>query len=153
MIYSAIPIYLAQETPPEEPLPEAPLPEAPLPEAPLPEAPLPEQLSLTGASDETTCVFSLPIYWDNTDNLFRPLQGNPIHFVQGQNWNYSQVKCSTNIGTASSSKELITNTTTGAEFYIDKTITYGDALMFWFLTIFSVGLIFSIIFKFFWRQW
>jgi hypothetical protein len=144
MIYFS-PIYLAQETPPEEPLPEEPLPEEPLPE------PLPEQLLLTRV-DETTCVFSKPFYWDNTDNVFRALGGNPIHYQQNQNWNYSEITCSSGIGTASSSKELITNTTTGAEFYIDKTITYGDALMFWFLTIFLVGLIFSIIFKFFWRK-
>ena len=129
---------------------QEPLPEEPLPEQPLPEQPLPEQLLLSGI-DETTCIFSEPFYWDNTDNLFRPLQGNPIHYQQNQNWNYSKSVCSV-IGNASSSKELITNTITGAEFYIDKTITYGDALMFWFLTIFSVGLIFSIIFKFFWRQ-
>lgn len=143
----------AQELPPEEPLPlpEEPLPETPLPETPLSETPLPEQLLLSSA-DETTCVFSKPFYWDNTDNVFRPLTGNLIHYQQNQNWNYTEITCSSGVGSASSSKELITNTTTGAEFYIDKTITYGDAIMFWFLTIFSVGLIFSIIFKFFWRQ-
>jgi len=104
-------------------------------EEPLPEAPLPEQLLLTGASGGTTCVFSAPV----------DFQGNAPTTKQDA-WNFKNFNCS-------STKELITNTTTGAEFYIDKTITYGDALMFWFLTIFSVGLIFSIIFKFFWRQW
>jgi hypothetical protein len=126
-------------------LAQEPLPEEPLPEEPLPEEPLPEQL-LAQNPNELNCEFSKPFYWDNTNNVFRPLEGNPIHYIQGQNWAYSGITCS-------STKELIQNPDTGAEFYIDKTITYGDALLFWFLTIFSVALIASIIFKFFWRKW
>ena len=106
------------------------LAQEPLPEEPLPEEPLPAQLLLQN-QNEITCGFLVPVDLD-------PLGGTDYEF--------SKMTCS-------STKELITNSDTGAEFYIDKTITYGDALLFWFLTIFSIGLIASIIFKFFWRKW
>lgn len=43
--------------------------------------------------------------------------------------------------------ELIENPTTGAEFYIDKTMSYGDLILIVFISIF---LVFSI-FKFIWN--
>ena len=87
-------------------------------------------ISLTHTKMENTCTLSEPLDLDP--------QG-------GTDFEFSKITCS-------STKELITNTTTGAEFYFDNTITIGDTILFWFLTIFSVGLIFSIIFKFFWRK-
>ncbi len=51
-------------------------------------------------------------------------------------WQYSQAVCT------STQVELIQNAETGAEFYIDKTITYGDFILFSFL---MVALIFGIV--------
>jgi hypothetical protein len=77
--------------------------------------------------------------------------------VGGSDWEYSKLTCSTTAttfeaGTTTDTKELITNTTTGAEFYIDKSITYGDTILFWGLTILFIGLTGNIIYNFFWRK-
>ena len=89
-----------------------------------------------------TCTFSQPIYWDNTDNVFRPLTGNPVHFVQGQNWNYSVWNCtSTGVittGESTTTLELIQNSTTKAEFNLRKELSYGDVLVITFLLLFAI---------------
>lgn len=46
----------------------------------------------------------------------------------------------------------IQNSETGAEFYLDKTINYGDILIVWFLTIFGIFLIFKSAYNFFWKK-
>jgi len=48
--------------------------------------------------------------------------------------------------------ELISNATTGAEFYISKTIRYADVILFWFLTLAFLLGIFTFIFKTFWKK-
>jgi hypothetical protein len=77
-----------------------------------------------------TCTESSPIYWDNTDNVFRPLTGNPIHFVQGQNWNYSVSNCTGTLNDISTSTdrffEIQHPTSTAGNFFIDKTFSYGE---------------------------
>lgn len=47
---------------------------------------------------------------------------------------------------------LIKNETTGAEFYVEKTLTYGEAMILWFLTLFAFILIFKIAYNFFWGK-
>ena len=48
--------------------------------------------------------------------------------------------------------ELIQNTTTGAEFYIKKEITYGDVVLVWFLVLLVFFGLLSGIFNFIWRK-
>jgi len=48
--------------------------------------------------------------------------------------------------------ELITNETTGAKFYIDKTLNYGEVIIISFITIFAIFLIAKTIFNFFWKK-
>lgn len=48
--------------------------------------------------------------------------------------------------------ELIQNETTGSEFYLDKTISYGDILMILFLIIFFVAIVFKLIWNFVFKQ-
>jgi hypothetical protein len=48
--------------------------------------------------------------------------------------------------------ELIQNTTTGAEFYIEKTFSYGDAVVVFFLTLFLIFGIAIGVFNFFWKK-
>ena len=83
-----------------------------------------------------TCTFSQPIYWDNTDNVFRPLTGNPIHYVQAQTWVYSVSNCTTTESTTT--LELIQNSTTKAEFNLRKELSYGDVLVITFLLLFAI---------------
>jgi len=44
--------------------------------------------------------------------------------------------------------ELIENSTTGAEFYIDKTMSYGDLILIVFISIILVFLIFKFVWNF-----
>ena len=38
------------------------------------------------------------------------------------------------------------------EFYVQKTLTYGEGIIIWFLTIFSIFLIAKIVFNFLWKK-
>lgn len=49
-------------------------------------------------------------------------------------------------------QELISNDETSAEFFVEKSISYGDAILFWFLSIFTIYLIFRSVFNFFWKN-
>ena len=55
-------------------------------------------------------------------------------------------------GELKDSKVLIQNTTTSAEFYLDKSLNYGEAIIIWFLTIFTFYIIFRTAYNFFWKK-
>lgn len=88
------------------------------------------------------CVFSLPVRLYNGEDF--------------DDYEYSKMTCvstsTSDIFNASSSASLIKNEVTGAEFYLDKTLNYGDAVIIWFLTIFSVYMIFKVVYNFFWKK-
>lgn len=66
-------------------------------------------------------------------------------------WEFSQIECEN--ATTTETHELIVNSEyPEREFFIDKTLSYGDILIIWFLTFFSIGLIASIIFNYFWKK-
>lgn len=46
----------------------------------------------------------------------------------------------------------IENSTTGAEFFVQKTLTYGEAMILWFLTLFAFYLIFKTVYNYFWGK-
>lgn len=48
--------------------------------------------------------------------------------------------------------QLIQNASTGAEFYVEKTISYGQALIVFFFTLFTISFICLIIWRFFWKR-
>lgn len=77
------------------------------------------------------CEFSNPV------NLL----GEPAEILKDP-WNFKNMVCNED-----PKFELIQNTETGAEFYVNKTLSYGELLIVIFLSIF---LIFSII-KFLWN--
>lgn len=54
-------------------------------------------------------------------------------------WSYSKFACEFD------TLELIQNSTTGSEFYLDKKISYGDVLIVVFFTIFSIFIICKVI--------
>ena len=94
----------------------------------MPTQPLPE-------NEVLHCQFNSPRTWENLEPT------NKLDF-----WNYSEWTC------WSEKSELIQNSETGAEFYLDKTLTYGEAMILWFLTIFTFVLIFKIAYNFFWKK-
>ena len=77
------------------------------------------------------CDFSVPIDLGNAST---------------SDWEFSQMNCTSTLF------EQISNSTSGAEFFISKTLTYGDVVVFWFLTIFLVAGILTFIFKTFWHK-
>lgn len=66
--------------------------------------------------------------------------------VELPDWEYSKISCEPEIN------EIITSSTTEANFYIQKTINYGEVIIIWFLTLFTIVLICKIIFNFLWKK-
>ena len=88
----------------------------------------------------TTCEFSDPVYWDDEDQILRPVD-NTLKSLR--NWNFRQLNCSgtsTEIGISTFDKtfEFFENEETGSEFYLDKTIDYGDLFIGFFLLLFLI---------------
>lgn len=59
-------------------------------------------------------------------------------------WEFSKFICEPEIF------ELIVNQ--DREFFIQKTLTYGEAIIIWFLTLFIIVLTAKMIFNFFWKK-
>ncbi len=97
--------------------------------------------------NETNCVFSEPLWWDKASvpPQLVPLDGG---VDKDYVWNWSKEDCSTTDNTST----LIQNTTTGAEFYVKKTLNYGESIIIWFLTIFMIFIIFKSAYNFFWKK-
>jgi hypothetical protein len=90
------------------------------------------------------CYFSEPVYYRRESNALLPVIGSNL--TRSEIWNFSEQVC------FSSTTELISNPTTGGKFYLDKTLDYGQAIIIWFLTIFSFYLIFKTAYNFFWKK-
>lgn len=75
------------------------------------------------------CYFHNPYYFDVATKQILPWDGNGTQY-----WEFGEMTCSTTIKTT----ELIENASTGAEFYLDKSINYGDSLIIFFLLLFAV---------------
>jgi len=67
--------------------------------------------------------------------------------IATDNWEYSQLNCTSTDPTSTTA--LISNAETGAEFYLDKKINYGDVLILTFLLLFAIFGIFKVISDFF----
>lgn len=93
------------------------------------------------------CDFYAPIYWSGGSKNFLPLVAGETG-VDG--WQYSKMTCYST--TTNDVFTLIENSTTGAKFYLDKTLNYGDSMILWFLTIFSFIIIFKSAYHFFWKK-
>lgn len=69
------------------------------------------------------CYFESPLTWEGET----PTSSDDF-------WQYSEIKCESQ----DIEIDLIQNATTGAEFYIKKSVSYGDILIIVFLMIFLV---------------
>ena len=67
-------------------------------------------------------------------------QGN-LPLTKQDTWNFKEMKCEIDF------YELIENQTTQASFFVDKSFSYGDFFLVFFLMIFSIFKIVEIIFK------
>jgi hypothetical protein len=64
-----------------------------------------------------------------------------------ESWAFSKLECDN-----PSTTELIINSDyPEREFFVEKTLSYGDALIIFLLTLFLVGIIVKGIFNFFWK--
>ena len=78
------------------------------------------------------CVFSEPVNLGSTT----------------ESWAFSKLECGN-----SSTTELIVNPDfPERSFFVEKTFSYGDAVIVFFLTLFLIFLIASAIFNFFWKK-
>lgn len=80
--------------------------------------------------------------------------GIPVNLGDGgkPDWEFSEINCTSTGNPDGLIYSLIQNSETGAEFYLEKTLNLGDAIIIWFLTIFSFYLIFRIAYNFFWKK-
>ncbi|GAI05846.1 unnamed protein product, partial [marine sediment metagenome] len=63
----------------------------------------------------------------------------------------SEIDCE--VSTPDAIYELITNESyPDREFYVQKTFTYGEAIVIWFLTIFTIFFIAKTVFNFLWKK-
>jgi hypothetical protein len=82
--------------------------------------------------ENLNCVFSEPVDFQRN-----------IPLTKQDFWNFSKMTC------FSSSTELIENSENGSEFYLSKTINYGDILVLTFLLLFAIFGIVKLIGDFF----
>ena len=75
------------------------------------------------------CEFNTPVYWDDAAEQLIAVNGDIDKFAQ---WNFMTSICTTTDTTL----EMITNPTTSASFYLEKSFSYGDFFTMGFLTIF-----------------
>ena len=68
---------------------------------------------------------------------------NPINIgVESEDWEYSEMACDFE------TLQVIENTTPDREFYLSKTINYGDVLVIFFLSIFLIFMIVKTLWNF-----
>jgi len=65
-----------------------------------------------------------------------------------ESWAFSKLEC----GLPTTTELIVNPDYPERNFFIDKTFNYGDIAVLWFLTLFSVGLIASLIFNYFWKK-
>jgi hypothetical protein len=89
------------------------------------------------------CIFSEPV--------ISIKNGEVISFVYptatNQNFEFSKMECESDI------YELVENQNyQERKFFVEKTFSYGDALIVFFLTLFLIGIVAKGIFNFFWEK-
>lgn len=80
------------------------------------------------------CEFENPVYWAKETLQFLPVDDK---VSRTDTWNYTEMFCRSD-DVKLFENELIENTTTGAEFMIKKSVSYGDFLVITFLMIFLI---------------
>ncbi|GAH97061.1 unnamed protein product [marine sediment metagenome] len=92
------------------------------------------------------CEFLEPVYWNKDLQEFVPVVAGSVLDLKDTTWNFTKMVCDEGL-----TLELIQGPD-DREFFVQKTLTYGEAIIIWFLTLFLVGLTAKIIFDFFWKK-
>jgi len=98
--------------------------------------------------ENISCEFSNPWYFDSATKELKPFNGGD----SGSSWNWGTLNCTSTDNSFSKQFTLIQNSETGAEFYLDKTLNYGEAMIIWFLVIFGFFMILKLTWNFFWKK-
>ena len=88
------------------------------------------------------CVFHSPYYFDLATKTILPFDGENAN----SSWEFGASSCTT----TDERIEFVQSTT--SEFYLDKSVSYGDFLLIFFLFLFTGFIIFNFIFKFIFKQ-
>ena len=97
---------------------------------------------------EIECEFSEPVHWDPEEEAFCPSCASSPPF---EDWNFSKMTCSgsgSETSTQELTYELIENAQTGSDFYLSKSLSYGDIFIVFFLMCFVVFGIFNFLTNF-----
>lgn len=90
------------------------------------------------------CQFSNPFYWNNIAKQLMPLDETVARLDA---WNYSTMIC-TNDNLDQYTFQQYVNPTNGANFYLQKSLSYGDILVIFFLVFCFVAIVFKLIWNF-----
>jgi len=90
------------------------------------------------------CEFENPVWWNKDAESFQPVNSDTKDSI----WNFSQKYCQTD-EVILLENTLIENVETGAEFFVKKSVSYGDFLIITFLMIFLIWGILKFLINFF----
>jgi len=94
------------------------------------------------------CEFSNPYYWDTIERILKPLDET---VARPDTWNFTKIICDTSEMT--NIYELVENPEISEnQFYLQKTISYGDFFVIFFLTLFTLIFFFNFIFNFIFKK-
>ena len=88
------------------------------------------------------CDFSEPVYWNKEAQQFLVVEGDGTLDLKDTTWAFTKMICDDG-----ELYEMIENESTGASFNLDKTFSYGDFFLMFFLMVFSLFKITEIIFN------
>lgn len=79
------------------------------------------------------------------------IYSDPVNYLgdpagEGDFWNFKTLTCDT-----PQTLELLVNDS-GSEFYLNKTISYGDLMLIFFFSIFIIFAIFKMLWNFIWQD-
>lgn len=98
--------------------------------------------------ENINCEFSNPWYFDPDTKELKPFNGGD----SGTSWHWKNLNCTSTDNAFSEQFALIENPETGANFYLDKTLNYGEAILIWFFVIFGFFMIAKTVWNFFWKK-
>ena len=148
IIFGLFQIGFAQITEPEpEPLP---LQESPVFSQTLDLSILSAQ-QVSTSTQQIICSFANPLYWDNTDNLFRFLINgvNPVHYGANQNWNFSSFVCTTTAQISTTTDPYLKITSGTSTFLLNRSWNYGELFLSFLILLVCFGIIAKVVFDFF----
>lgn len=95
------------------------------------------------------CEFSEPVYWHRQTETLKPLTPN---LPAGENWNFKNITCETEESDNPGPKNLVLIKTPQGDFWLNKSWTFGELFISFFLVVFLFIIISKSIWGFFYPQ-